>query len=156
MMPAIPEANRRPPAWIIFLLLIPFLLAALIVYGMLVLLVHIILWLIWGPLRRNVLFVYSSSPVWEEYIEQNFLPRLPTSALVLNWSERRSWNRLTLGYLAFRFFGGSREFNPMAVIVRPFRWAKCFRFWKPFRDFNHGNAAALRALEKAFFECVDS
>jgi hypothetical protein len=96
--------------------------------------------------------VYSNSPVWQQYIEHNVLPRLPDTAVILNWSERRNWNRLTLGYIAFRFFGGSREFNPLAVVIRPFRWAKCFRFWRPFRDLKHGKPESLARMEREFFE----
>jgi hypothetical protein len=145
----------RPALWLIVLLVLsPLIVIVLLAYGASVLLLHIALWLVWGPLGRSVLFVYSNSPVWQEYIEQNVLPRLPDNALVMNWSERRKWNRLTLGYLAFRFFGGSREFNPLAVIVQPLRWAKCFRFWKPFRDFKHGKPDSLAKLESEFFECL--
>ena len=147
------KANYRAPAlWLILLALSPFVILVLLAYGTSALLLHIALWLVWGPLGRNVLFVYSNSPAWQEYIEQNLLPRLPETTLVLNWSERRKWKRLTLGYLAFRFFGGSREFNPLAVIVQPLRWAKCFRFWKPFRDFKHGKPESLAKLENEFFE----
>jgi hypothetical protein len=92
--------------------------------------------------------------VWQEYIEQNMLPRLPDNAVVLNWSERRKWNHLTLGYLAFRFFGGSREFNPLAVVVQPLRWTKCFRFWRPFRDFKTGKPESLAKIKSEFFECL--
>jgi hypothetical protein len=122
------------------------------VYGILALLLHIALWLTWGPLGRNVLFVYSNSPIWQEYVEQNILPQLPATAVVFNWSERRNWSRLTLAYLAFRFFGGSREFNPMAVVIRPLRRVRCFRFWKPFRDLKHGKPEALRRMERDFFD----
>jgi hypothetical protein len=135
------------------LLLLVFLLV-LLAYGTSVLLLHMALWLVWGPLGRRVLFVYSNSPVWQDYIEQNMLPRLPETAVVLNWSERRKWNRWTLGYLAFCFFGGGREFNPLAIVVQPLRRAKCFRFWKAFRDFKHGNLQALAKVEGEFFEHV--
>jgi hypothetical protein len=99
-----------------------------------------------------VLFVYSNSPVWHQYIEKNILPRLPPNTMILNWSERRDWGRVSLAYAAFRVFGGSREFNPLAVVVRPLRWAKCFRFWKPFRDFKHGNPETLLRMERDLFD----
>lgn len=141
----------RLALWLIVFVLSPLLLLILLAYGASLLLLHMALWLIWGPLGKRVLFVYSNSPVWQGYIEQNVLPRLPETAVVLNWSERRSWNRLTLGYLAFCFLGGSREFNPLAVVVQPLRWAKCFRFWKAFRDFKHGKLHSLAKVESEFF-----
>jgi hypothetical protein len=146
--------SARPALWLVVFVLSPLLLLFLLTYGISVLLLHLALWLIWGPLGRRVLFVYSNSPVWQEYIEQNVLPRLPETAVVLNWSERRNWNRWTLSYLAFCFFGGSREFNPLAVVIQPLRRAKCFRFWKAFRDFKHGNLQALAKVESEFFEHV--
>jgi hypothetical protein len=145
------QAVTRPALWLIIIVLIPFLLLFLIVHGIFILLVHVALWFVWGPLGKRVLFVYSNSPVWQQYIEENILPRLPHRAVILNWSERRNWNRLTLSYLAFRFFGRDREFNPLAVVVRPFRWARCFRFWQPFRDFKHGNPESLMKMESEFF-----
>lgn len=146
---------KRPTVWLIVFVLSPLLLVILFLYGAAALLLHMALWLVWGPLGRRVLFVYSNSPVWQEYLEQNVLPRLPDTALILNWSERRNWKRWTLGHLAFTFFGGSREFNPVAVVVRPFRWAKCFRFWKAFRDFKHGKPEALAKVENDFFEYLN-
>ena len=82
------------------------------------LLLHILLWLLWSPAGKRVLFVYSNSPVWQSYIENNILPRLPHGSVVLNWSERRRWRWWSLSAAVFHFFGGSREFNPLAVVVR--------------------------------------
>jgi hypothetical protein len=98
-----------------------------------------------------VLFVYSNSPVWQSYIEANILPRLPRGSVVLNWSERRRWRWWSLSAAVFHFFGGSREFNPLAVVVRPLRWGRAFRFWRAFRDAKHGNQEALRLVEAQFF-----
>jgi hypothetical protein len=148
------RAIPRPVLWLILFVLSPLVLLIVLACAVYALLLHIALWLVWGASGRNVLFVYSNSPVWQDYVEENILPRLPHSALVLNWSERRMWKRWTLGYLTFRFFGGSREFNPLAVIVRPLKWGKCFRFWKPFRDFKHGNVEALAKVENEFFDCL--
>ena len=97
---------------------------------------------------RDVLFVYSDSPVWHEYIEQRFLPHLVRRAVVLNWSERNRWN-LSLGQVAFRFFGGRREFNPLAVVFRPLRRTRTFRFWTAFRDLKHGRPEALQIAGRA-------
>jgi len=146
--------SARPALWLVVFVLSPLLLLILLAYGISVVLLHLALWLTWGPLGRRVLFVYSNSPVWQGYIEQNLLPRLPENAIVLNWSERRNWNRWTLSYLAFCFFGGSREFNPLAIVIQPLRRARCFRFWKAFRDFKHGNLHALAKVESEFFEQV--
>jgi hypothetical protein len=56
--------------------------------------------------------------------------------------------------MAFRHFGGYREFNPLAVVFRPFRRTHKFRFWKPFRDWKHGCPDTLRQIQKEFFALI--
>ena len=73
---------------------------------------------------------------------------------MLNWSERKKW-KFSLATLAFRHFGGDREFNPMGLIFRPFRWVKTFRFFKPFRDLKHGKPDALQKMEAEFFAALN-
>ena len=131
----------------LLIVLIPVILAA---YLLLTVLLHVLAWLVWNSRGIELLYVYSNSPHWQEYIEQNILPRLPSRAIVLNWSERKRW-KFSLATLVFRHFGGYREFNPMALIFRPFRWVKTFRFFKPFRDFKHGKPEALQKMEAEFF-----
>ena len=129
----------------------PLILSLLLACGLYALLLHVLLWMFWSPVGKRVLFVYSNSPVWQSYIEDNILPRLPHGSVVLNWSERRRWRRWSLSAAVFHFFGGSREFNPLAVVVRPLRWVRVFRFWRAFRDAKHGNRNALHLLETRFF-----
>jgi hypothetical protein len=137
----------------LLVLLSPLVIAALVCYAMAWLFLHLLIWMWWNARGRDVLFVYSDSPVWRAHIEQRFLPYLCQRAVVLNWSERNRWG-LSLGRIAFRFFGGRREFNPLAVIFRPFRRTRTFRFWRPFHDMKHGRPEALRDVECRFFESI--
>jgi hypothetical protein len=98
--------------------------------------------------------VYSNSPVWKSYIETEVLPRLPSTAAVLNWSERSHWSFWSLSVWLFRFYAGTREYNPLAIVVRPWRGPKLFRFWRAFRDSKHGRDESLRSLETAFFNAI--
>src|SRR5688572_18374994 len=111
---------------------------------------HITIWTWWCLRGRDVLFVYSDSPIWCEYIEQRVLPLLGPRATVLNWSRRRRWP-LSLSRLAFYHFGGHRQFNPLAVVFRPFHRTRTFRFWEAFREYKHGRPDALHALERELF-----
>lgn len=114
---------------------------------------HILIWS-WGCTRgRDVLYVYSENPNWHDYIEQNILPVLGRRAIILNWSQRKRW-QFSLAKLAFYHFGTYREFNPMAVVFRPFRFTRTFRFWKPFQDLKHGNPKALQKMEGEFFTLI--
>ena len=110
----------------------------------------------WGP-ARPVLLVYSNSPHWQTYIEANWLPRLGSHAVVLNWSHRSTWgpdgspeSRL------FRNLGGDREFNPLIVYLPRGRKTQVIRFWKAFRDFKHGKDVKLRQAEAELFAIVDA
>src|SRR3989442_15303134 len=68
---------------VLLVLALPFLLA----YRFLLRLVFEILA---AAKARRMLFVYSRRPVWQDYVERNWLPRLPDHAMVLNWSDRAS------------------------------------------------------------------
>src|SRR5215208_5099448 len=39
----------------------------------------------WGRQGKHLLLVYSNSPNWRAYVEDNWLPRLEAMAVVLNW-----------------------------------------------------------------------
>lgn len=134
---------------VLLLPLIPLLLASYLLYAILL---QLVIWICWCRRGIHVLLVYSDSPNWHEHIECRLIPQLPASTVVLNWSERRNWKRFSLAVMAFRFFGGTREFNPLVIVFQPFRWAKVFRFWKPFHDYKHGKTAALEKLEDGLFQ----
>ena len=56
--------------------------------------------------------------------------------------------------MVFYLWAGEHEFNSMALVFRPFHLVKDFRFWKAFKDFQHGKEYALKKIEKDFFECI--
>ena len=116
-------------------------------------LLYLVIWLTWSTRGRRVLFVYSDSPIWKETIEQEVLSKLNENAVVLNWSQRKQW-KPSLTMLAFEYFGGSRDFNPLALVFRPFRRVKIFRFYQPFRDYKHGNVEGLHEIMKDFFDTL--
>ena len=109
-----------------------------------------------GRHGRLLLFVYSDSPNWKAYVESNILPRIEGHAVTLNWSRRREWAR-THPFEAklFRRWAGEREFNPLALVIRPGRRVKVFRFWQAFRDFKHGRDKALTEVQGALFAEVE-
>lgn len=105
---------------------------------------------------RFVLFVYSDSPNWKDYIEANILPRIESHAVTLNWSKRREWNR-TKPFEArvFTHWAGEKEFNPMALVFSPDGNVKEVRFWRAFRDFKHGKERLLKQAENLLFTHVE-
>jgi len=135
------------PLWI------PLMVIWLVAYVIATICIYLAVWLLWLPRAKHILFVYSDSPIWHDYIEQHILPVIREQAVVLNWSQRRSrsWRR-SLAVAAFKHFGGWRDFNPMAVVFRPFHRARVFRFHQPFRTYKHGKPDKLLAIQKEFFE----
>jgi len=93
-----------------------------------------------------VLFVYSDSPIWHEYMTTQILPLVQERAVILNWSERKRWSRWTLGVAVFHHFGGAGDFNPLVVVFRPLRLARIFRFWSAFKDLKRGYEGPVRSL----------
>ncbi|MBI3874689.1 MAG: hypothetical protein HY300_01705 [Verrucomicrobia bacterium] len=141
----------------LFILLAPFLLVvvvlALTLWVISTVCLHAVIWSWWCLRGRDILFVYSDSPIWRDYVESHILPFIGQRAVILNWSQRKRW-QLSLAKLAFYHFGNYREFNPMAVVFRPFRLTRKFRFWQPFQDYKHGNAKPLRKMEGEFFGLI--
>ena len=147
----LPYAVRGLVVIAIALLLLPLLPLLVATYFAYAIILQMVIWTCWCARGVNVLLVYSDSPNWHEYVETNIIPRLPSSSVVINWSNRRNWKRFSLPVMAARFFGGSRDFNPLIVVFRPFHWANTYRFWQPFLDYKHGNMEPLQTLETKLF-----
>jgi hypothetical protein len=102
----------------------------------------------WGAHGKRLLLVYSNSPNWQAYVEENWLPQLESMAVVLNWSQRSTWaERYPFEAKIFRTWAGDREFNPVAIIMPAEGAVRVIRFWQAFRDYKHGRDRTLRAAE---------
>ena len=102
----------------------------------------------WGGQGKRLLLVYSNSPNWQAYVEENWLPQLAPIAVVLNWSERGTWaERHPFEADIFGTWAGDREFNPLAIIIPADGPVRVIRFWQAFRDYKHGKDGTLRAAE---------
>jgi lysylphosphatidylglycerol synthetase-like protein (DUF2156 family) len=136
-------------------LVVPLLIGWLIVRATISLILYILVWLCWCIRGKDILFVYSDSPVWHDYIEEHILPSIKTRSVILNWSNRRHWLRKwTLASLLFRNFAGQHEYNPLAIYFPLFWWHQTFRFRQPFKDSKHGKTETLRLVEDDFFRCI--
>jgi hypothetical protein len=144
---------RTAILWLLLPLIIVLLPVALVLFLIEAVILRLLIWCWWCPRGKDILFVYSNSPIWHDYIEQHFLPRLGDRAVLMNWSERKRW-RISLAKIAFRHFGGPWKFNPLAVVFHPCGRTHIFRFWQPFRDFKHGHPEALHKIEHEFFQVI--
>jgi hypothetical protein len=144
---------------ILFLpILLPLLVIVLPLYLLYKFILYLSIWLCWCTRKKFILFVYSDSPIWHDYIEQQILPHIKDRAFVLNWSEHKKWRRWfpSLPIMAFRHFGGSREFNPFAAVFRPFRLARTFRFFNAFKEFKHSKPDSLEKMRQEFLDLVEN
>jgi len=133
---------------LLLIILSPLLVVTVFLYLLWGAILYIAIWLTWR--EQFVIFVYSNSPIWKEYIEKEILPQLQDREIILNWSERKNWKN-SLAVLAFRYFGGYKNFNPMGMIFRPFRLVKTYRFFEAFQEFKHGDPKRVETLRKDLF-----
>ena len=92
----------------------------------------------WIREGKDVLFVYSDSPVWREYMLNEVLPLVRERAVVLNCSEQKRW-KFSLAKLLFYAYKSNRNWNPMVLVfprigrVRQIRFHDAFKSYKATR-----------------------
>jgi hypothetical protein len=102
----------------------------------------------WGGQGKRLLLVYSNSPNWQAYVEEHWLPRLESIAVVLNWSERSTWaEQHAFEADIFRMWAGEREFNPLAIIIPPGGPVRVIRFLASLSRLQTWEDRTLRAAE---------
>ncbi len=103
---------------------------------------------------KFIIFVYSDSPNWRSYIEQNILPHIQEHAVILNWSERSRWEMSSWIVQAFHHWGGRRDFNPMAIVFYSLVDVRVFRFFKAFHELKRGRPGILEKVESELVQLV--
>ncbi len=112
---------------------------------------------IYGSVGKRILLVYSDSPNWKEYIDNNWIPILYEYSVILNWAERSKWgNNASLEVQVFRHWKTEKEYNPMAILFPIKGKIKIIRFFKAFRDYKHGKQSQLKSLEKDLFNFINN
>ena len=144
--PKTSKAGSRAVVALLLLILSPILILFILLYFLWGAILYLAIWL--THRKPFVVFVYSDSPTWKNYIEKEILPYVQDRAMILNWSERRHWKN-SLAVLAVRYFGGHRNFNPMGLIFRPFHFVKTYRF---FEAFKHGKVKKLEEIRSALLK----
>lgn len=158
-MPDQDDSRIRTIAYIsLFVVLLPAIVPLFLVVVTFIVLYHaglyLLIWLLWLPRGKDVLFVNSNSPIWNQYMTNQVLPLVASRAVILNWSERKSWPRWSLARHFFRAYAGRREFNPMVVAFRPLRRAAFFRFYVPLKHWKNGNAEPVEWLRRGLADYV--
>lgn len=134
-------------------LFLPILASVGLIYALWGLVLSIAIWGTWGIRGKYILFVYSNSPIWKDVIENEVIPAIVDKTIVLNWSERTTWQP-SLAVCAFHYFGGRRNFNPLAIVFRPFKLNQTFRFYEAFQDYKHGKKEKFEKLRTGLLHFV--
>lgn len=108
--------------------------------------VYLLVWVLWLPRGKDVLYISSDGPIWRGDMETEVFPLVAKRAIVLNWSACSKWPKWSFAVRVFRAFGRGGDFNPMVVLFCPFQRARVFRFLPAFREQKHGNAAPIEQL----------
>lgn len=109
----------------------------------------------WQREGKSILFVYSESPNWQDYIEHAILPKLSPHAISLNYSRRAEWKKnKPLEAKIWEHWAGKREFNPIAIMLPDRGKVKTIPFYQAFRDLKHGKDHLLRQKEEELFDYV--
>jgi hypothetical protein len=138
---------------LLIILLAPIIIAAVLLWLLYGFILQVLAWCLWCTRGRRVLFVYSDSPIWHDYIEQRILPRVGNKAVLLNWSQHKRW-KITLATLVFLHYSGYRAFNPMAIVFRPLWFTRKLRFYQPFLDYKHGKPEKVAEMEQTLFQLL--
>jgi hypothetical protein len=138
----------------LLLLILPVLLLWAAFYWMYRVTLYLLIWLLWLRKGKDVLFIYSDSPIWHEYMTSQILPLVQERAIVLNWSQRKTWQKWSLAVRAFQMFSGRRDFNPMVMLFRRFRGAKSFRFFSAFKEWKHGETQKIEELRSKLMQAL--
>lgn len=129
-------------------IIIPLVAIVFVLYILHRLGLYVLIWLFWLSQGKDVLLVYSDSPIWHDYMTTQVLPLVQNRAVVLNWSERAKWRKWSFPVHVFRSFGGPQDFNPMVAVFRPLRPARFFRFWPAFKDWKRGYTEPVTRLRE--------
>jgi len=139
---------------VIAVILSPLIIAGLLAYGIYSAFLYLAIWAAWCRAGSRVFVSYSRSPHWQGRFETVLIPQLPESTIIVNWSDRKNWSRLSLRTIAFEHFLGRNAHTPAAVIFRPFRRAQVFRFYEAYRKLKRGNELPVQEQESALLRAV--
>lgn len=90
------------------ILFIPWVIVVLLGFVVYAFFMAVVVRIVCALRGRYAIFVNSNSPVWQDHIATNILPRLPSDAVILNWSDHLKWKSFSFPVRLFRHYGGDR------------------------------------------------
>ena len=139
---------------VVAVVLSPLIIAGVVAYVVYSAILYLSIWMTWCHTGSRVFVSYSRSPHWQARFEAVLIPRLPASTIIVNWSDRKTWSRLSLRTLAFEHFLGRNAHTPAVIIFRPLRRAQVFRFYEAYMKFKHGDELPVQDQESALLRAL--
>jgi hypothetical protein len=113
-------------------------------------------WIRHGRKGKFILFVYSDSSNWKDYVETKVLPRIETHSIILNWSKRREWGpRMSFETKLFNHWAGPGEFAPTAIVLPLIGKVKVIRLWQSSQHAKSGRDRVSKEAEEALFSAMN-
>ena len=110
----------------IIIIVLPVIFWIMLIVGILKTYIRFRLRIKW-PENTFILFTYSESENWTDYIEQKIIRRIAAHAQIIN-------------------------INPVAIVFRPWKPAKVIAFYEAFRDLKHGKESTINAKTEELFQ----
>jgi hypothetical protein len=108
----------------------------------------------WGKQKRALLF-YTESSVWAPYLEAEVIPKIAEHTIVINRS-KENWKReYPLEKKAVEFWGDGGNLNPLGLVLGNVIGVKQYAFFEAFQEFKHGKKAKLNAQSQEFVAHVN-
>lgn len=108
------------------------------------------------PKGQYILFTYSESENWSQYIEESILPEIEEYSLIINRSKDQKWkSEFKLERRAIELWANINV-NPVAIVFEPNKKVKIIPFYEAFRDLKHGKHQAINAKCQELFQCLPS
>jgi hypothetical protein len=127
----------------------PLWVPMLLVMGAYRLLLNLLVWMLWVPRGKDVLYMNSDSPIWHDTMEHTVWPLVAGRAVRINYSERAQWPAMSLAARVARQYVGGKECNPLVIVFRPLGTRKVFRFFKAFRAYKAGDPRKFNSVVDA-------
>ncbi len=112
-------------------------------------------WIRHGRKGKFILFVYSDSSNWRDYVEAKILPSIEARSIILNWSKRREWEpRMSFEANLFNQWAGSGEFTPTAIVLPLIGKVTIIRLWQPSAHTKPKKERVSKEAEEALFSAI--
>lgn len=89
-------------------------------------------WFKYGRIGKNFLIVYSNSPKWESYFQNEIIPLFNNNAVIVNISTDHNIAKTHIELVAHKEWAGYENHTPIVLYIPKFGIVKKVRFYSAF------------------------